>query len=158
MMLSLEVVKPGMLTTVQDLGRFGRQMQGVPVAGAMDSAALCMGNILLGNDENAAGLEITMLGPTLKVLSGEVCFAVTGAAVGVSKNDVSIQCWAVYRLTPGDVLSFSPPSRDGGARAYFCVSGGLIRHCSPYRTQETQTFHSIGGSAYYWTAKFMFFC
>ena len=60
--MRLLIEKPGMFTTVQDLGRRGYQMQGVPVAGAMDAGALRMGNILVGNDEGAAGLEITMIG------------------------------------------------------------------------------------------------
>ena len=123
-MLTLEVVRPGMFTTVQDLGRFGRQKQGVSVAGAMDGAALRLGNILLGNHENSAGLEITMGGPTLKVLSGEACFAVTGAEVVVSKNDAPLPCWTAHKITPGDVLSFAPP-KNGGARAYLCISGGF---------------------------------
>ena len=60
--MRLLVGSPGMFTTVQDLGRYGCQSRGVPVAGAMDAPALRMGNILLGNDEGAAALEITMMG------------------------------------------------------------------------------------------------
>ena len=141
--IKFEVVKPGMFTTVQDLGRFGRQMQGVPVAGAMDSAALRLGNIMLGNNENAAGLEITMVGPTLKVISGEACFTVTGAEVGVSKNGASLQCWMAHRLAPGDVLSFTPP-KSGGARAYLCVSGGFDVPLS-MGSRSTYTRGGFGG-------------
>jgi len=142
-MLAFEVVKPGMLTTVQDLGRFGRQMQGVPVAGAMDGAALRLGNILLGNDENAAGLEITMIGPTLKVISGSACCAVTGAEAGVSKNGFSLPCWTAHRVAPGDVLSFTAP-RSGGARAYLCVSGGFDVPLS-MGSRSTYTRGGFGG-------------
>jgi biotin-dependent carboxylase-like uncharacterized protein len=89
----------------------------------MDASALRLGNILLGNDENAAGLEITMTGPTLKVLSGAACFAVTGAEVGLSKNGSSLPCWTAHKIQTGDVLAFTPPR--GGARAYLCVTGGV---------------------------------
>jgi len=123
-MIVCEVIKPGVFTTVQDLGRFSHQSQGVPVAGAMDSAALRLGNILLGNDENAAGLEITVIGPTLKVLSGEACFAVTGSEAVISKNGFPLPCWTAFLLAPGDVLSFAP-SQNGSARPYLCVSGGF---------------------------------
>ena len=122
-MLVLEVERSGMFTTVQDLGRFGRQMQGVPVAGAMDAPALRLGNILLGNGENVAALEITMTGPALKALSGAACFAVTGAEVGLLKNGSSLPCWTVHKIQAGDTLAFTPPR--GGVRAYLCVTGGV---------------------------------
>ena len=62
----IEVIKPGLLTTVQDQGRWGYQSYGVGIAGAMDSFALPAANLLVGNIESAAGLEMTLLGPTLK--------------------------------------------------------------------------------------------
>jgi biotin-dependent carboxylase-like uncharacterized protein len=129
-MSTLKVIQPGMFTTVQDLGRFGFQKQGVPVAGAMDTAALKMGNILVGNGENAAGLEITRIGPTLEVLSGEICCAFTGAEAGARKNGLPLPCWMAHKAVAGDVLSFTPPAKNesacsGGVRAYFCVSGGF---------------------------------
>lgn len=116
------IERPGMFTTVQDLGRHGYQLQGVPVAGAMDGPALRLGNILLGNDEGAAALEITVLGPTLRV-EGEGCVAVTGADVGVARNGTALETWRVYRVASGDTLSFAAPS--SGSRAYLCVSGGI---------------------------------
>ena len=60
--MKFSVTKPGMLTSVQDLGRWGYQASGVPVAGAMDLPALRIGNVMLGNDENAAALEVTLMG------------------------------------------------------------------------------------------------
>ena len=65
--MELKVLKPGMLTTVQDLGRWGYQASGVPVAGAMDIPALRMGNAMLGNSDEAAALEVTLMGPELIV-------------------------------------------------------------------------------------------
>ena len=86
--MRLLVGSPGMFTTVQDLGRYGCQSRGVPVAGAMDAPALRLGNILLGNDEGAAALEITVLGPVLRVEEGEGCVAVTLSAVLPVRADV----------------------------------------------------------------------
>jgi biotin-dependent carboxylase-like uncharacterized protein len=131
-----------MFTTVQDLGRFRWQSQGVPVAGAMDGPALRLGNILVGNDENAAGLEMTVLGPTLRVVSGQACFAVTGAEVGVQKNSAPLSCWTAHKIAPGDVLTFSPPPR--GARAYFCASGGFDVPLS-MGSRSTYTRGAFGG-------------
>ena len=122
-MMRLSVGSPGMFTTVQDLGRYGCQSRGVPVAGAMDAPALRMGNILLGNDEGAAALEITMLGPVLRVEDGEGCVAVTGADVGITRNGATLDTWRVHRVAAGDTLAFAAPA--SGARAYLCVSGGF---------------------------------
>ncbi|MDR1621656.1 MAG: biotin-dependent carboxyltransferase family protein [Synergistaceae bacterium] len=126
--MKLLIENPGLFTTVQDLGRRGYQMQGVPVAGAMDGAALRLGNALLGNEKDPrglepAGLEITVLGPSIKVMEGSGCFVVTGAEAGVTKNGVSLPCWTVHRLDPGDAVAFSAPKV--GCRSYFCVSGGI---------------------------------
>jgi biotin-dependent carboxylase-like uncharacterized protein len=153
-MLNVEVIRPGMFTTVQDLGRFGYQMQGVPVAGAMDGAALRLGNILVGNDENAAGLEITVIGPTLRFTSEKstskkegrfsACFAVTGAEVNVRKNGVPLPCWTTHAVEDGDVLSFSPPAKNGGARACLCVSGGFDVPLS-MGSRSTYTRGKFGG-------------
>ena len=65
-MTAIEVLDGGLLTTVQDLGRFGAQQYGVPVSGAMDVWALRAANRLVGNDEGAAALEITLAGPVLR--------------------------------------------------------------------------------------------
>ncbi|MDR2137095.1 MAG: biotin-dependent carboxyltransferase family protein [Synergistaceae bacterium] len=127
--MKLSIEKPGLFTTVQDLGRRGYQTQGVPVAGAMDSAALCLGNVLLGNEKDPgglepAGLEITVLGPSITVTEGSGCFVVTGAEAGVTKNGTPLPCWTVHRLDAGDTVVFSAP-KGGGSRSYFCVSGGI---------------------------------
>jgi biotin-dependent carboxylase-like uncharacterized protein len=131
--VKLLIEKPGMFTTVQDLGRYGWQMQGVSVAGAMDAAAFRMGNILVGNGKDPsgrepAGLEITVIGPSIQVLEGQGCFAVTGAEVGVTKNGAPAACWMTHKLAAGDAIGFSPrrnPPEGGSVRTYFCVSGGI---------------------------------
>lgn len=121
--MRLSVGSPGMLTTVQDLGRYGCQSRGVPVAGAMDGPALRLGNILLGNDEGAAALEITVLGPALRVEEGKGCVIVTGADAGLTRNGATLDAWRVHRVAAGDTLAFAAPA--SGARAYLCVSGGF---------------------------------
>lgn len=86
---AFEVLEPGLLTTVQDLGRQGYQEFGMPVAGAMDRFALRVGNILVGNGEGEAGLELTLVGPVLKVLS-DTYLAITGADLGVTLDGQAV--------------------------------------------------------------------
>jgi len=118
----LKVIEPGLLTTVQDLGRFGWYHIGMPPSGAMDNFAFRVANLLVGNAEDAAGLEITYVGPTLEVRQ-ETLVAVTGAEVSFSINGRSVAPWQAYRVTPGDRLSLGNITR--GARAYLSVSGGI---------------------------------
>lgn len=118
----LNVIAPGLLTTVQDLGRFGWYHIGMPPSGAMDNFAFRVGNLLVGNDENAAGLEITYVGPTLEV-SEETLVAVTGAELPLRINDRPVTSWQAHRVFPEDRLSLGSISR--GARAYLCVAGGI---------------------------------
>jgi biotin-dependent carboxylase-like uncharacterized protein len=122
---ALRVIQPGMLTTVQDLGRSGLARYGVAPGGALDRRALILGNRLLGNDPGGAGLEVTLVGPEL-VATGSAVVAVTGADLGAQLNGASIPRWQPILIEPGDVISFAPGSGDGvGARAYLCVAGGF---------------------------------
>lgn len=119
---SFEVLSPGMLTTVQDLGRHGHQSQGVPVSGAMDTFALQVGNLLLGNDPGAAGLEIALHGPVLRCLRGiEVC--VCGADLGAQCSGDPVPLWRPFRVRPGDDISFA--GQRLGVWAYLCVEAGI---------------------------------
>ena len=118
----IEVIKPGLLTTVQDQGRRGYQAYGVGISGAMDSLALTAGNLLVGNPEGAAGLEMTISGPSLK-FHHETWFAVTGADLAPRLNGSPLSNWSAHRAPSGSVLSFG--SRRSGVRAYLAVAGGL---------------------------------
>lgn len=120
--MELKINKGGMLTTVQDIGRWGHQSDGVPVSGAMDIEALRFGNVLLGNDENAAALEVTILGPEISV-RGEGLALFSGADLGFLVNGEEIGSWKAIVLKDGDVLSFKGPKR--GSRGYLCFSGGI---------------------------------
>lgn len=118
----IEILKGGLLTTVQDQGRFGYQAYGVGISGAMDGFALAAGNLLLGNPEGAAGLEVTILGPALRFYR-ETRFAVTGADLAPRLNETPVSSWTVHRALRGSVLSFGP--RRSGVRAYLAVAGGF---------------------------------
>lgn len=122
--MKLAIDSGGLLTTVQDLGRWGFQGKGMPVAGAMDRQSLRLGNVLVGNPIGAAALEITVLGPKLTVTDGEGLLAVTGADLGLTINNRSVPMWEALFVTAGDVITFSGP-KGKGCRAYLCLSGGL---------------------------------
>ena len=119
---AFRVQAPGPLATVQDLGRYGHQRYGVPVSGAMDRFALRAGNLMLGNREGEAALEMTLAGPSLLVLAS--CrIAVTGAEMPVELNGAPAPNWQPFDAPEGSTLTIGPAS--DGLRAYLCVSGGI---------------------------------
>lgn len=118
----IEVLKPGMLTTVQDLGRKGFQQFGMVVGGAMDTYALRIGNILVGNAEAAAGLEITLIGPTLRFLEDTI-IAITGGDLSPSLDGEPLQMWRTQVVEKGSVLAFGKLQQ--GIRAYLLIKGGI---------------------------------
>lgn len=117
-----EVVQPGLLTTVQDKGRYDYQQYGVPVSGAMDSYALMVANLLVGNSEGDACLEITVLGPRLRIL-GDTLIAITGADLSPALNNNPLPMWEAVEVCSGDTISFGHPKR--GCRSYLAVAGGI---------------------------------
>jgi biotin-dependent carboxylase-like uncharacterized protein len=117
-----EVLDPGPFTTVQDSGRYGYQQFGIPVSGALDTYSYMAANALVGNPDNAAVLEITFIGPRLKVLS-DCLLAVTGATLPLLVNDRPQPLWTCFRASQGDVVTIRAASR--GVRAYLAVAGGL---------------------------------
>ncbi len=119
---ALEILQPGMLTTVQDTGRYGYQRFGMPVAGAMDGFALRAANRLVGNSDRAAGLEMTALGPQVRLLD-DVCVAVAGADVAPLLDGEAVPMWQPILAPRGSLLAFQAP-RDG-LRAYLAVAGGI---------------------------------
>jgi antagonist of KipI len=120
--LAICVIKPGMLTTVQDSGRWGFQSRGVPVAGPMDPRSHRIANALVGNSRDAAGLEITLLGPELEFES-ERLVAVTGAEFDVTLDGRAVPLYAPFIASSGARLKFG--TRHRGARAYLAVAGGI---------------------------------
>lgn len=122
--MKLIIQSPGSLTTVQDLGRWGYQAIGMPVSGAMDAPALIRGNILLGNPDNSAALEMTMMGASVLFKDGEGAIAVTGGNLQPRLNNKPVQNWQVIPVKDGDILTFGGICGQG-FRAYLCVSGGI---------------------------------
>ena len=120
--MSIKVIQGGFLTTVQDLGRFYYQQFGVSPGGAMDGRSLRLGNILVGNDENTAGLELTATGPLLEFWSDTV-IAVTGGDMQPCINHVPIQMYRAIRVKKGDMISFR--GLKSGFRSYLTFSGGV---------------------------------
>jgi len=120
--MGFSVIKAGMQTTIQDLGRFGFQKFGMVVSGAMDALALRLGNIILGNDEHMAGLECTTIGPTLSFDQAQL-IAITGADLSARLDGVLVALWKPIFVAAGSVLSFGKPV--SGCRAYICFQNGL---------------------------------
>ena len=119
---TLKIIQPGMLSTIQDRGRYGYQRSGMPTAGAMDTFALRAANALLGNDDNAACIEITVLGPRIELLA-DTHVAVTGANVSPRLDGEPIPMWQAVPVSKGSRLEFRSPK--DGMRAYLAVGGGI---------------------------------
>lgn len=120
--MGMTIIKPGILTTVQDGGRLGHQNVGVPVSGAMDELALRVGNMLLTNDEHEAAIECTLMGPTIRFEHKQlICIA--GADLSPTLNGNPVSLWKPLLVDQGDILAFG--KRLTGMRCYICVYGGL---------------------------------
>jgi antagonist of KipI len=119
---SFTVVRPGLLTTVQDLGRWGYQDRGVPVAGPMDVFSHRLANRLVGNEDSAAALEITLVGPELQASGAAVC-AVAGAQFELFVDGQRVECGRAFAVHPGATLRFG--QRLAGARSTLAVRGGI---------------------------------
>jgi biotin-dependent carboxylase-like uncharacterized protein len=119
---AFRVIEPGPMTTIQDLGRLGYQEFGVPISGALDTFSTRIANLLVGNPEEAAVLEITFMGPKLEALA-EALVAVTGADIPVLLNDKPVESWSAFAVKPGDVLALRQAR--AGLRAYLAVGGGI---------------------------------
>jgi antagonist of KipI len=119
----LTVIEPGLLTTVQDSGRWGWQHLGVPVGGALDATAFRRANVLVGNRHDAAVLEATVIGPTLR-LTPPLVIALTGADMEARLDDVTpLPMGRAVAVTQSAILRMSRART--GARAYLAVRGGL---------------------------------
>jgi antagonist of KipI len=118
----LHVLRPGLLTTVQDLGRWGHQASGVPVAGPMDTFSHRLANLLVGNSPDAAALEVTLIGPELE-FNVPTMVAVCGAEFDVSCNGQPVALAVSVEIARGARLQFG--RRRAGARAYLAIAGGV---------------------------------
>jgi antagonist of KipI len=121
-MREIQVEAPGLLTTVQDLGREGFGPMGVSPSGAADAISLRIGNRLLGNPEDTAGLEMTLLGGAFVFPDGAV-LALTGSDFGATLDGKPVEAWTSFEVQPGQTLRLGPTR--SGARCYLCVRGGV---------------------------------
>lgn len=120
--MSITVLRAGLLTTLQDLGRNGYQKYGVIVGGAMDNYSLRIANILTGNEENAAALEMTLTGPSLQ-FEQDTVIAITGGNLSPTIAGSPVPMWRPVTIKKDSILDFGPCR--SGCRAYMAVSGGF---------------------------------
>ena len=141
MNVSVTIVRAGMLTTVQDLGRWGFQAYGVPVGGAMDPLSHRRANRLVGNPDDDATLEVTLIGPHVR-FDRACAFAVSGANFQLALDGGEVSGNRMVEAKAGAVLSFG--ERRAGARAYLAVAGGLDV-AKVLGSRSTHTISQMGG-------------
>jgi biotin-dependent carboxylase-like uncharacterized protein len=139
--MAINVVKPGLSTTVQDLGRPGYYHIGIPISGGMDRFALRCANMLVGNKEDAAVLEAVFMGPELS-FTEDATVAVTGAELPPKVNGEPRATWTSFKVKTGQTLSFDFLKK--GARAYIAVSGGIDVPVV-LGSRSTYTLGALGG-------------
>ncbi|PRO67023.1 biotin-dependent carboxyltransferase family protein [Alkalicoccus urumqiensis] len=120
--MTICIRKAGLLTTIQDTGRPGLQKNGISPGGAMDPLSLQLANITCGNAPEAAGLEITMMGPEI-VFEKEHWIVIGGADLSAALDGKNVPRWTACQVRAGQLLTFGAPQE--GARAYLAVSGGI---------------------------------
>ena len=141
----LHVLSPGMFTTVQDLGRFGHQDLGVPVAGALDPISLRLANALVGNPENTGALEIRIMGPSLRIEADSVRVALCGTDAEIQISGTPprhVSSGESVRLRRGHVMQISA-IRDTSC-CYLAVEGGFDLP-QPFNSQSTYVRGGFGG-------------
>ena len=119
----IQIQAPGLLTTVQDLGREGFGPVGVSPSGAADPISLRLGNRLVANAEGAAGLEMLLLGGTFHFPQGALV-ALTGSDFGATLDGATVELWMSVEVRSGQTLRLGPTR--SGARCYLCVRGGIV--------------------------------
>ncbi|TWT24898.1 biotin-dependent carboxyltransferase family protein [Planomicrobium sp. CPCC 101110] len=139
----LKIIKSGLQTTVQDLGRYGFQKYGVIASGAMDPYAHRLANLLVGNEENAATLEITLVGPVIE-FERDIFIALCGGDLSPKIDGKKVDTWRPLAVKGGSRLSFGAPI--SGCRCYLAVSGGIsvpevMNSRSTYLRAEIGGFH-----------------
>ncbi|MWC29020.1 biotin-dependent carboxyltransferase family protein [Paenibacillus sp. MMS18-CY102] len=141
--MSLYIAKPGLYTTIQDLGRDGHRAAGLSSGGAMDPYAMRVANMLVGNDESAAGLELTLMGPTMTAAT-DLLVAVTGADMAPQLDGRELAMWRPVHVPAGATLTFGAARL--GCRAYVAAAGG-IGTPPALGSRSTDVRAAIGGIA-----------
>ncbi len=142
--MSMQFIKAGLQTSIQDLGRFGQMHNGVSQSGAMDPISMQMANWLVGKPLDAAVIEISLVGPTIQ-FNSEQTIAICGAEFSVFLNSNEVFNDRSFNVVSGDVLEFS--SLKSGVRAYLAFSGelDLPMVLSSYSTHLTANFGGFKG-------------
>lgn len=120
--MGIKIMNGGFMTTIQDMGRYGYQETGMAVSGVMDTRAASLANILVGNDENEAVIEVTMMGPTMEFTEDNL-IAVTGGNLGAVIDGNPIPTYQAVPVRAGQTLKFM--GLKSGARAFIAFAGGL---------------------------------
>ena len=120
--MALTIIRPGMFTTVQDCGRWGFQARGVPVSGAMDVFSHRLANALVGNSDNSATLEATLMGPEIQ-FDAASRVVITGGEFRVTLDGASVAMNRAFTVPAGSTLKLG--DRLKGARAYVAIAGGI---------------------------------
>jgi antagonist of KipI len=137
----IQVQSPGLLTTVQDLGREGFGPLGVSPSGAADPISLRLGNRLVGNAEGAPALEMTLLGGTFLFPQGAI-LALTGSDFAATLDGSPLALWTSAEVNPGQILRVG--ATRSGARCYLCVQGGIV--AKPFlNSASTHLLSGLGG-------------
>ena len=140
-MAHILIKEPGLLTTVQDKGRFGKRESGMSCAGAMDTDSLRIANMLVANNEYEAALEATIIGPKIEFV-GDAVIAVSGADLSPRLDSEEIRLNQAYSVKTGQVLSFG--QRRDGCRTYIAFAGGLDTPVL-FGSRSTLLRNKIGG-------------
>ena len=138
---NVKIINPGLLTLIEDSGRYGYQQYGVPVSGVMDTFSHRVSNILVGNDELEAVLEATMMGPQIEFMD-QMAIAITGGNLSPVINGRAVPMWESIIVNKGDLLSFQ--GLRSGCRSYIAFSGG-IKVPEVMGSKSTYTRGKIGG-------------
>jgi biotin-dependent carboxylase-like uncharacterized protein len=139
--MPINVISAGIATTIQDMGRPGYYHLGIPMGGAMDRLALRTANLLVGNDEGAAGLESVFVGPELE-FTEDAMVAVCGAELPPKLDGEPRETWTAFSVKAGQVLSFD--FLKSGARAYIAISGGINTE-PKLGSRSTYAIGALGG-------------
>ncbi len=139
--MGILVIRSGLLTTIQDLGRFGFQKDGVIVSGVMDSFAHRVANILVGNAETEATIEMTMIGPILK-FEEDAQIAICGGEFEVNLDGEEVSFWRPIYVQKGSTLTINQCQK--GCRAYLAVAGGY-QIPNVMNSQSTYLLAKVGG-------------
>ncbi len=139
--MTLKIINHGLSTSIQDLGRPGYFHLGIPISGAMDRFSLRVANMLVGNPEGAACLEVVFLGPRIE-FTRDAIVAVTGADLPVRVDGEPRDSWTSFAVKAGQVLDFD--YLKSGARAYIAISGG-IDTAPALGSRSTYPIGALGG-------------